>query len=312
MKRLKKILVSVLSICMLLTLSCISTMAADSYTYKVTIYGGNKGMVNGQASYEITGIQAETAVDLKGVAPAQETDGKYYWKGYRQSGRDKNELIPKDSSVVKVTGDTDYVAAYGITSQRVAYTINYQDENGAQLAPSNTYYGDIGDKPVVAYQYIENYIPQAYAVTKTLVADEAQNVFAFTYTAGATDQVVTNTIVNTTTATTAGNTTTGTTAAAAPEAATAATPAEAATAEANANAQEAITNRNADNTVTSPDEETPQAVQDLDEETPKADIDASSGGVSPMVTAIIVGVAALLALIGLVFFLYKKKHKGVE
>ena len=30
-------------------------------------------------------------------------------------------------------------------------------------------YGNVGDKPVVAYKYIDSYIPQAYALTKTLV-----------------------------------------------------------------------------------------------------------------------------------------------
>ena len=64
----------------------------------------------------------------------------------------------------------------------VAYTVQYLDENGNELAPSNTFYGSIGDKPVVAFQYIEGYLPQAYNLTKTLSANEADNVFPFVYT----------------------------------------------------------------------------------------------------------------------------------
>ena len=49
----------------------------------------------------------------------------------------------------------------------VAYTVNYQDASGKSLAKSQTFYGNVGDKPVVAYRYVENYIPDALALTKT-------------------------------------------------------------------------------------------------------------------------------------------------
>ncbi len=63
----------------------------------------------------------------------------------------------------------------------VGYTVNYQDENGRTLAESRKYYGNIGDKPVVAHIYIENYEPQALALTRTLSSNEAENVFTFVY-----------------------------------------------------------------------------------------------------------------------------------
>ena len=63
----------------------------------------------------------------------------------------------------------------------MAYTVNYEDEDGNTLAPSQTYYGNVGDKPVVAYLYIENYLPEALALTKTLSADASENVFTFVY-----------------------------------------------------------------------------------------------------------------------------------
>ncbi|MDD3401984.1 MAG: hypothetical protein PHQ72_01325 [Hespellia sp.] len=309
MKNWKKIFVSVFTICMLLALSGGSVLAAAPYQYQVRVYAGNKGSLGGGSDpYVFSDITSGDSVDLR-TASVQVTDTKYYWKGFRVSGRDKREIIPKESAIVKVTSDVDYVVAYGVMSQRVAYTVNYQDANGNTLAPSNTYYGDIGDRPVVAYQYIENYVPQAYAVTRTLSANEADNVFTFTYTPGATNTVVTTTTVNTITGTAAGTTAAGATGAAAT---TTATPEDAAVADANAGAADAINNAAAnDTTVNSPDEETPQALQDQDEETPTSNIDASSG-ISPATVAIIVGAAALLALVGLGFFLYKKRTGGVE
>ena len=38
-----------------------------------------------------------------------------------------------------------------------SYTVNYVDENGNELAPSRTYYGNVGDRPVVAYLYMDGY-----------------------------------------------------------------------------------------------------------------------------------------------------------
>ena len=45
--------------------------------------------------------------------------------------------------------------------------INYQDANGNKLADSQTFYGNVGDKPVVAYTYIDGYTPEYRNLTKT-------------------------------------------------------------------------------------------------------------------------------------------------
>lgn len=80
-----------------------------------------------------------------------------------------------------MTEDRDYVVAYGIWGNRIAYTVNYQDEDGNTLLPSETFYGNVGDRPVVAFQYVEGYQPQAYNLTGTLSENAAENVFTFTY-----------------------------------------------------------------------------------------------------------------------------------
>ena len=105
-------------------------------------------------------------------------NSKYYVQGIRLSGRDNDTV---EDSVFTVTGDADYVAAYGIKGNQVAYTVNYVDENGNTLAPSDVFYGNIGDKPVVAYKYVEGYAPKYLGLTKTLSENEAENVFTFTY-----------------------------------------------------------------------------------------------------------------------------------
>ena len=48
MKKYKKLFVSLLAAAVLTVGSAFSVMAADTYTYKVTVYAGNKGTIDGQ------------------------------------------------------------------------------------------------------------------------------------------------------------------------------------------------------------------------------------------------------------------------
>ncbi len=169
MKKLKMILTSLLTVCMLFGSSVISVFAAveEEYTYTVTLYAGNQGVFSGDKDrIVITDLKNGDRVKLDVLINSLEVSdsSKYYVKGIRQSGRDNNDVV--DSPDYKVTGDRDFVVAYGIKGDMVGYTVNYQDEEGNELAPSSTYYGNVGDKPVVAYLYIENYTPQVLAYTK--------------------------------------------------------------------------------------------------------------------------------------------------
>lgn len=56
MKKYKKLFVSLLAAAVLTVGSAFSVMAADTYTYKVTVYAGNKGTIDGQEQKEITGL----------------------------------------------------------------------------------------------------------------------------------------------------------------------------------------------------------------------------------------------------------------
>ena len=325
MKKWKRLLVSLLTVSMTLGASTMSVMADDTtpYTYKVTLSAGNKGTINGQNKIEQADIASGSTVTFN-LNDIQVTDDKYYVKGIRLSGRDNNETLAAPSFTVDK--DADYVVAYGIKGNMVAYTVNYQDASGKSLAESQTFYGNVGDKPVVAYRYVENYIPDALALTKTLSDNESENVFTFTYTPGATDRIVeTTTTVTTTvpgTATPAGaaGTTgaTGTTGAAAGTGTgttAGGTAAGGTTAGGTTTGGTAGGTTNADNsqdttddTTTAPDEQTPKSLVDLDDEdTPKGNIDAKDKtSKTPIAAGIGIIVVAVAALAGLIVFLKKR------
>ena len=204
MKKAGRILAGLFALCLSLYMGAADCMAAGSgqYTYTVTLHVGNHGEIRADAaSYVqvvppaegaaamthaveikgdaivVSGLAYNSQVTLQAQALVVSTNGKYYVKGARQSGRDDSEQLAS----CRVTGDRDFVTAYGVTGEQVSYTVRYEDEEGNALAESRVYYGNIGDRPVVAFRYIEGYEPQAYNLTKTLTANEAENIFTFVY-----------------------------------------------------------------------------------------------------------------------------------
>lgn len=151
---------------------------SKSYSYTVTLYAGN-GTIDGAASKSFGpyGYGADCTIAWQ-TLNIQPDDDKYYVKGIRLAGHDGLA----ESGNIEVTQDLQYVVAYGMKKDQVAYTINYVDANGAQIADSETFYGNIGDKPVIAYRYIEGYQPtNAYNLTGTLKGNAEDNVFTFKY-----------------------------------------------------------------------------------------------------------------------------------
>lgn len=229
MKKMYKIATVLLAFCFLLG-SVPMSVKAEDYKYQVTIFSGKQGAFSGTAGLVVKGADYSVsntadAIVIKDLNPgdtvsfearsgavALDKDSKYYVQGIRISGRDNNAAV--ENSSFEVTGDQEYVVAYGIKGDQVAYTINYQDANGNKLADSQTFYGNVGDKPVVAYTYIDGYTPEYRNLTKTLSANAAENVFTFNYLPYETVTVTTpgQTITNTTeqTVTVPGGTTTTT------------------------------------------------------------------------------------------------------
>lgn len=212
MRRRHKMLVGLMSLCMIFQTGSLDARAAaqaprEPYTYQVTFYAGNHGSFSGSgyvsvdnsksdssyrvegnaSSIVVSGLSADDMVsfdaaalnaDGSNAAVVLETGSKYYVKGIRESGRDNSTV---SNSAIRADHDQDYVVAYGIRGEMTTYTVNYQDTSGRTLAQSRTYFGNVGDRPVVAYLYIAGYQPQAYNLTRTLVQNTAENVFTFVY-----------------------------------------------------------------------------------------------------------------------------------
>ena len=309
MKAFKKLAAAAAAITFLLSLSILTADAAEApkgYSYQVTLHAGNQGTIGGQDSVTISDLQygAQVSFDLSTI---QVTDDRYYVKGVRLSGRDNNTV---NATAFRVEGDADYVVAYGIKGNLVAYTVKYQDASGRQLAADSTFYGNVGDKHIVAYKYIENYVPQALALTKTLSANEAENVFTFVYTPGEagiitipgsdTTNVVTVVVPGVTTVNGGGANAGG----------NGAGGGAAAGADANGGAAGEGDNDNGDNVeVTTPDN-----LVDLDEnQAPAANIDLDGNGAKafPFAAAVVIGVGALAALLVLAVWI-RKRMKSEE
>ena len=208
MKRWKKWLGALLSLSILCGAAA-PALAAD-YTYTITFHSGMRGTFASQGvrvqgseytmqadKYQIklSGLKKGAVVSFDpSCVSVNSSDDRYYIKGIRLSGRDNSTV---SASAITLNGqsayDQDYVVAYGVKAASVAYTVNYRDTSGKTLKSSRTYYGNIGDKPVAAYVYIEGYKPQAYNITKTLSENEANNVFTFQYTSASTKTSKTST-----------------------------------------------------------------------------------------------------------------------
>lgn len=200
--------------------AAVKVVPYEGTTYRVTVYGGNQGTVNGSdqyvlpRAYQYNELADDDLADLQ--VQLRDEASKYYVKGLRLAAldnerNDKNrEQATADGDVqntniagtvtqlyavanaegqlvtntsLAVTEDTDLVVAYGIMANRVAYTVNYVDATtGEPLREPQTFFGDVGDVPATAPAYIENYLPDASLVVLTLSSDEAKNNITFRYT----------------------------------------------------------------------------------------------------------------------------------
>lgn len=340
MKVRNRLVKGLLSVMMLTALVAQPVFAAETepsdaapYTYSVTLSAGNQGNFGGTDIVEVTGVGAGAlSVDFSAYRDQlQIEDEKYYAKGIRLSGRDNSDASYSPTwATGAVTEDTDYVVAYGMTGDMVAYTVQYLDEEGNELLPAETYYGSVGDKPVVAFQYIEGYLPQAYNLTKTLSANEADNIFPFVYTPSYETITVTevgedNVTVITTTVTGTGTAGGGTAAGGAGAAGTGTAGAgTAGTGEAagtgTAGAGEAGAGAAGDDaaagdgTTEIEEDNVPQGTVDLDEdEVPLANMDDDDAvretGVMPVIVG---GVAALIAValivVGVIYYMNHRRR----
>ncbi len=201
MKRLVKTIFCFVMACALLFTGKTTGYAKD-YTYTVTIYAGNQGTIKnvsglsvasghpskvhvarGKDKITITGLSYgdNISCNAQGIIALDE-GSHYYVMGIRLSGRDNNTIAK--NAAFTVAESQDYVIAYGILGEMTEYTVNYVDEEGNKLADSQSYMGNVGDEPVLAYLYVDGYVPVERNITKKLTADSSQNVFEFVYKKG--------------------------------------------------------------------------------------------------------------------------------
>lgn len=189
----KKIAAMLFAFCIAGSMSFTAQAATkEDTTYTVRLFAGAHGTVGGGEVLVYSGLTFQSRSplpfnqrELGYIAKLKEEDeSKYYIRGIRESGRDNNTTFTVEEMArgIKVTEDRDYVVVYGVKGKQVEYTVQFQTEDGTDLAPPETYYGNIGDRPVVAFLYIDGYLPQAYNLTGTLQSDPAANVFTFVYT----------------------------------------------------------------------------------------------------------------------------------
>lgn len=175
----KRIVCAVMTLLVLMTLP-VTAKAGEGYTYTIRVYAGNMGTINGSSVYEETGIAygSEWSFDISQV---ELKNDKYYVRGIRESGQDNATV---STAAFKVKQDRDFVVAYGVRGSEVMYTVRYvRASDGAELLPAETYYGNVGDKPVVACKFIEGYHPEYYNITGTLKENGGENRFEFRYAA---------------------------------------------------------------------------------------------------------------------------------
>ncbi|MDO4197383.1 MAG: hypothetical protein Q4D13_00170 [Erysipelotrichaceae bacterium] len=278
----KKIL-TVLITLLLLSVSMF-TVFADGYTYTLTI------SADGQVVYKLDNLKYGSVVSLPQgfvqnlVTPS---DSRYYTKGVKKAGYDNAEA----QASYTVTEDLDLVVFYGLKSSQVSYTVRFVDGSGNQLLADQTFYGNVGEKAVASYQYIDGYVPQAYNLAMTL--KDKDNVFTFVYSPDPTGtyrliDLGTQYIIGPTVVVNGGTT---------PAPATPAdnTPAD------NTPAETVVDN-------TTPQTNTPEEIIDIDNSTTPT----ANPGNSISIPLMVGGACAVAGLGGLVFFLLKRKKDEDE
>lgn len=306
---------------------------AFSYTYTVSFSAGGQGSINGGVQVRkasgngasvsvsakedkiiVTGLEYGDVIscDAQGSVALNE-NSKYYVKGIRLSGRDNNTVA---QSAFLVSGDQDYVVAYGIPGELAEYTVNYVDTDGNKLAESRTYYGNVGDEPVIAYLYIDGYIPDSYNQTGKLSSNTSENVFNFVYSRAASSMAAAGNGANDNTAAGGNQAAAGAANAAGAVnngAADGANAANTIVPDGQNDPQDGIQAPQAQPNTDIADEQVPQAANDnkhdiADEQVPLATMISESGMAVPLA----IGAIGIVAILAIMIFVIVKNVKSVR
>jgi len=183
-RRMQRLAVLAMTVCLILGTMAVSVFA--DYDYDMTVSAG-RGQIDGKQSVDCDTAQASTVdpenssviIDGK-TLKVTPPDADHFVIGLKETGHDNSQLFTGEVSLANRKEDTNLVVAYGLKSDMVEYTVSYVDRAGDELLASETHYGVDGSKPVVAYKYIDGYLPFAYNITGTITRGGA-NEFIFYY-----------------------------------------------------------------------------------------------------------------------------------
>ncbi len=165
----------------------IFTEKVNAYSsYKVTLLAGSHGkIIDPKDGQEKDMVELEFFPDSKdenqrvwtpGDYDVVVKDDRYYCNNeYHISG------IEGIAEAQEIKEDMTFVATYRIKGDLVSYTVHYVDASGAMLLPDSVFHGNVGEEAVLAYKYVDGYLPNVYSQTHVLSADPEKNVFTFTY-----------------------------------------------------------------------------------------------------------------------------------
>lgn len=174
MKAMKTISGTVFALAM--AASLMGTVKAEDTRYKVKFDLGNGGSYGCSVQNDASGTYDYK--DTITTAPTVTCTGKYYSSGWHESGIE--DLVAVAGA--EVTKDVVYLPVYRILGNTVDFTVHYVDAKGNTVAPDQTFTGNIGDKVIIPYLYVEGYHPKnAYNISYTLSDDPAKNEFTFVY-----------------------------------------------------------------------------------------------------------------------------------
>ena len=161
-----------------LAASAMTAVKAADTTYTVTFDPGNAEKNGCTVSGPSSGTFGyKQVIEIENV-PTVTCSGKYYVSAWHESGIEAEVAVAGS----EVTKDVVYLPIYRVAGNTVNYTVKYVDAKGKEIASQDTFTGNIGDKVIVPYKYIEGYHPKnAYNITQTLSENEGDNVFKFVY-----------------------------------------------------------------------------------------------------------------------------------
>lgn len=183
-RRMQRLAVLAMTVCLILGTMAVSVFADYEYDMKVS---AGRGQIEGKQSVDCATAEAVTTDPAANVIKIDGNELKvtppdpdHFVIGLKDAGHDNSQILTGEVTLAGRNEDTELIVAYGLKSDMVRYTVRYVNRAGAALLASETHYGVDGSKPVVAYKYVDGYLPYAYNLTGTITKGGA-NEFVFYY-----------------------------------------------------------------------------------------------------------------------------------